>query len=61
MPKMRQQRIHDPRMQEFKKGTGSYLLVEDRKCTNKHLEDHMTKDPGNRGRKRNSSSGEIGK
>ena len=52
MPEMRQDRTPDPRMQEPKRCKRSYLLVESRKRTDKHLEKYTKKNPGNGSGKR---------
>ena len=61
MSKMRQDRTPDARMQESNRCMGPYLLVENRKCTNKHLEECKTENPRNGGRKRNRNSRRVGK
>ena len=63
MPEMCQDRTYDPRMQEPKRCKRSYLLVERRKRTDKHLEKYAYKNPGNGSgkRQRGRRLGGVGK
>ena len=58
---MRQDRTHDPRMQEPKRRKGSYLLVVSGKSANEHLEKYTNRIQDMEVEKENEAEEESGK